>query len=95
MTSQNNQGGTVGLAWMGVACYYDKGYRTSVNEYFYSDLDTAQVKCNKLYWFWELLMIIWKVLKTFGRFWKVIVIGGFRSFLKAFWSISGAFLSIF
>lgn len=42
---QNNAGGTVGIAWVGVVCLGDnnKGYRNSINEYFNTDLRSAEV----------------------------------------------------
>ena len=44
-TYKNSEAGTVGIAWIGVACLSDnnKGYRASINEYFVDDLTTAEV----------------------------------------------------
>jgi hypothetical protein len=44
MTFNNNQPGVVGLAWVGVACSSDITYRASINEYFYTDASTGQVR---------------------------------------------------
>ena len=38
----NNNYGTTGIAWLGTVCKSQK-YRTSINEYFQTDLQTAQV----------------------------------------------------
>ncbi len=43
MTYQNNQAGVVGLAWVGTVCYPNTSYRASINEWFQSDAQTAQV----------------------------------------------------
>ena len=43
LTYQNNEGGTIGIAWVGVVCYSGKGYRVGISEYFNSDLRTAEV----------------------------------------------------
>ena len=34
--------GAAGIAWLGTVCG-SKAYRTNINEYYYNDLDTAQV----------------------------------------------------
>ena len=34
--------GAPGIAWLGTVCG-SKAYRTNINEYYYNDLDTAQV----------------------------------------------------
>ena len=41
---QNNMGGVVGIAWVGVVCFPTIGYRSGVVEYFQNDLSTGQVK---------------------------------------------------
>ena len=43
MTYQGGAAGTVGIAWTGVVCYSQIGYRASITEWFSSDLRTAQV----------------------------------------------------
>ena len=42
---QENLVGCVGIAWIGTVCDNNPGLRTSVNEWFQSDLATAQVIC--------------------------------------------------
>ena len=37
LSSQSDASGTVGLAWVQSTCYYNKHYRTSMNDYFYDD----------------------------------------------------------
>ena len=43
LTSQHDSSGNVGISWLGVVCEGDKGYRTSISEYYKNDLDTAEV----------------------------------------------------
>ena len=47
-TSENNSYGTVGIAWVGTVCFTNTSFRASVNEYFYTDLQTAWVNISKL-----------------------------------------------
>jgi len=49
-TYKNNEAGTVGIAWTGVACLSDnnKGYRASINEYFVDDLTTAEIVAHEI-----------------------------------------------
>lgn len=48
MTYQNNLPGVAGIAWLGVVCDSDKGYKTSINEYFYNDLDSAEIVAHEI-----------------------------------------------
>ena len=45
MTYKGGASGVVGIAWTGVVCYpdYYKGYRVGINEWFGSDLTSAEV----------------------------------------------------
>ena len=43
LTFQNNAGGTVGIAYLGTVCHPGKQWRISINEYFFSDIQTARV----------------------------------------------------
>ena len=43
MTYQGNQGGVVGIAWVGVVCRSEKGIRASINEWIGDDLLSAEV----------------------------------------------------
>ena len=45
MTYKGGASGVVGIAWTGVVCYSDfyKGYRVGINEWFGSDLNSAEV----------------------------------------------------
>ena len=43
LCSQGNQGGTVGIAWLGGTCDSSGYGRSSVNEYFFNDATTAEV----------------------------------------------------
>ena len=42
---RNNQAGTLGIAWLGTTCVgsSQKGYRSSINEYYQSQQITATV----------------------------------------------------
>jgi hypothetical protein len=42
-TYQNNEGGTVGLAWVGTVCSGNLSVRASMNEWFSSDMTTGWV----------------------------------------------------
>ena len=46
MTYKGGAGGTVGIAWVGTVCFSDfsKGYRVGINEWFGSNLRSAEVK---------------------------------------------------
>ena len=43
LTYKQNQAGTVGIAWLGTVCISEKGYKVSINEWYISDLNTAEV----------------------------------------------------
>ena len=45
LCSQNDQGGVIGIAWVGSTCYWSSQYRSSVNEYLGNDATSASV-CN-------------------------------------------------
>jgi len=49
-TFSGNQGGTVGIAWVGTGCYSDnsKRYRSSINEYFVDDINTAETVAHEI-----------------------------------------------
>jgi hypothetical protein len=44
LVSQNNDYGTIGIAWLQTTCFSNRYYRTSLNEYFFTDLATAEVR---------------------------------------------------
>jgi hypothetical protein len=44
LSFQNNQAGVVGIGWLGTSCHSELKYRTTVSEWFNSDLQTGQVK---------------------------------------------------
>ena len=46
---RNNQAGTLGIAWLGTTCVgsSQKGYRSSINEYYQSQQITATVSDSK------------------------------------------------
>ena len=45
---ENNAGGVVGLGYVGTICHSNRRYRTSITEYFFTDLRTAQVQKSSL-----------------------------------------------
>ena len=48
LCSQNDEGGFVGIAWVGETCNVNKFRRSSISEYINDDLTTAAVRI-KLY----------------------------------------------
>ena len=40
---ENNQSGTVGIAWLGVTCSAPYGYQVNINEYYHTDSKTGQI----------------------------------------------------
>lgn len=48
MSYEGNQGGTVGVAWIGTLCNSNKGMRVNINEWLYSDLVTAEVVAHEI-----------------------------------------------
>ena len=45
---ENNVAGTTGIAWLGTTCNSAKGDRTNINEWFGSDINTAQTIAHEL-----------------------------------------------
>ena len=45
---ENNMAGTTGIAWLGTTCNSAKGDRTNINEWFGSDINTAQTIAHEL-----------------------------------------------
>ncbi len=47
LSFQNNQSGFVGIGWIGSSCCSGLRYRTTISEWYYSDLETGQVLTEK------------------------------------------------
>ena len=43
LCSENDQGGTIGIAWVATTCDRTQNYRSSVTEYLNNDVVTASV----------------------------------------------------
>ena len=43
LSYRNNMAGTLGIAWGGTTCYFDKQYRSSITEYYQTQQLTATV----------------------------------------------------
>jgi len=47
LLSMRDNSGAAGIAWLGTVCG-SKAYRTNINEYYYNDLDTAQIVAHEI-----------------------------------------------
>jgi len=48
LSSENNAGGVVGIAWLRSTCSSSKGMRTNINEYFNGEIRTAQIVVHEI-----------------------------------------------
>lgn len=48
LTYENNQGGVVGIAYVGTTCRFNQDYQVSLNEYFRGDIRTAAIVVHEI-----------------------------------------------
>ena len=48
LSYEGNQGGVVGVAWLGTTCRSDRGMRVNINEWFVSDMRSAMIIAHEI-----------------------------------------------